>query len=295
MANLGVSYTNAGDYAKALDYTKRALALREKILGIADPQTVATRESLAGIYRHMGNNAAADQLLAGTSSQQPATPSAPAAPTPASPTPVAAAPTPAPVAPSAAAPAQAPASSTATAASPAPTPTTERPEPPPAPPAPAEPATAASAFGVQVSLNGESFDHDRLITATVKSAKAGHLRLYYVDSENQSFQIFPNKFATDDRITADTAVELPGNLDFVFKAKHPGTAGAAPVREVFYAVVSETPFVDGQEITLASKGVFAPLGELTLAALKNKGIAVEERAKVGIGSSYYIINPPARN
>ena len=45
-------YYSQGEYAKALEYYGKALAIEEKVLGKEHPSTAATYKGIADVYRH---------------------------------------------------------------------------------------------------------------------------------------------------------------------------------------------------------------------------------------------------
>ena len=44
--NIGVVYYHKGDYESALDYFQKALAIREKVLGVDHPRTIYVRNNI---------------------------------------------------------------------------------------------------------------------------------------------------------------------------------------------------------------------------------------------------------
>ena len=54
--NAGLIEREQGRYAEALDYYKKALAIREKVLGKEHPSTATTYNNIAGLYHDMGDH-----------------------------------------------------------------------------------------------------------------------------------------------------------------------------------------------------------------------------------------------
>jgi tetratricopeptide (TPR) repeat protein len=52
-------YCEQGDYAKALEYCGKALAISERVLGPEHPDTVTMYNNIAGVYRTQGDYAKA--------------------------------------------------------------------------------------------------------------------------------------------------------------------------------------------------------------------------------------------
>jgi Flp pilus assembly protein TadD len=61
--NLGGMYDVTGRTKEAEPLYKRALAIRERMLGPGHPYTVTTRNNLAGMYRKLGRTKEAEALL----------------------------------------------------------------------------------------------------------------------------------------------------------------------------------------------------------------------------------------
>jgi len=61
--NLGLSWTLAGDYAKAEPPLRRALAIREKTLGSNHPDVATSLSNLAAVLQDLGDYAGAELLL----------------------------------------------------------------------------------------------------------------------------------------------------------------------------------------------------------------------------------------
>jgi tetratricopeptide (TPR) repeat protein len=57
--NIAVVYRAQGDYAKALEYNGKALAIRERVLGPEHPDTATTYNNIGGVYRAQGDYAKA--------------------------------------------------------------------------------------------------------------------------------------------------------------------------------------------------------------------------------------------
>jgi len=185
-----------------------------------------------------------------------------------------------------------------------PTPPTPSPTPPPRPqlptqaPQPAPSADAAppnalpSAFPITLAVDSKVYDHGSLLNATVTSPRSGHLKLYYIDSEQNVSLIFPNKFHQDDRIAADAPVALPGTLPFKFRVKHPAHgSSSAQVSEILLAVICEEPFTDQEAFAAKDGETFKSLGKVPVAQLLDKGVKVASRDKAARAALVYQINP----
>ena len=61
--NLGNYYWFAGDYAKALEMHRKALAIKEKVLGTEHPDTAASYNNIGVVYRDMGDYAKAFEMF----------------------------------------------------------------------------------------------------------------------------------------------------------------------------------------------------------------------------------------
>ena len=53
--NIALVYQDQGDYVKALEYYKKALAIREKVQGPEHPDTATTYNNIAGVYQDQGD------------------------------------------------------------------------------------------------------------------------------------------------------------------------------------------------------------------------------------------------
>lgn len=164
--------------------------------------------------------------------------------------------------------------------------------------APAKPDATApvnpppTAFPVTLSTDRKTYDHESLLSATISSPRAGHLRLYYIDATQEVTLIFPNRFHQDDQIAADTPLALPGTLPFKFRVKHPahGT-GAGRVSEILLAVICEEPFTDEAALAAKEGETFQALGKTPVSRLLDKGVKVTARDKVARATLTYQINP----
>ena len=53
--NIGLVYSQQGDYDKALKWHEKALAIREKVLGLEHPNTATSYNNIAAVYDNQGN------------------------------------------------------------------------------------------------------------------------------------------------------------------------------------------------------------------------------------------------
>ena len=60
--NLAGVYQKLGDYAKALEYSQKDLAICERVLGAEHPSTGTCYNNLAGVYRALGDYAKAGKF-----------------------------------------------------------------------------------------------------------------------------------------------------------------------------------------------------------------------------------------
>lgn len=62
--NLAYSYRQLGDYQKAIELFEKAYALRVKVLGESDSETLKTLDRLASAYDSIGEHGKAEELRA---------------------------------------------------------------------------------------------------------------------------------------------------------------------------------------------------------------------------------------
>ena len=61
--NIAVVYSEQGDYERALEYCRKALAVRERVLGSDHPDTATTYNNMAGVFRAQGDYEKAMEYL----------------------------------------------------------------------------------------------------------------------------------------------------------------------------------------------------------------------------------------
>ena len=161
--------------------------------------------------------------------------------------------------------------------SPPPVPQTPAPAPPPAvaaaPAAPAAPAPAQVRgeryeFELAVELNKPAFVKDEQLVVTVQPAKDCFLRLYLINADIKTQQIFPNDFQKDNLIKAGQKVRVPSEqAGFQFTMEGPWG------NETIVAVASSEQFTDLVK-PVYRDGLFA-LGDETPGGTLTRGIRVE--------------------
>jgi len=55
----------------------------------------------------------------------------------------------------------------------------------------------------------------------VKSDKDCYVRIYYVQSDGNTIEIFPNKYCEDNFIRANVRTPIPGDLGFILQISGP--------------------------------------------------------------------------
>jgi hypothetical protein len=105
------------------------------------------------------------------------------------------------------------------------------------------PLSAAQATGpVKVEVwadkgSGGVYSEGEKITFMVRVDQDAHVRLYYTDAKNETYQIFPNQFRSDDRIRGGQVVTIPSPGDsFAFQVQPPFGV------ETVTALASRKPF-----------------------------------------------------
>lgn len=114
------------------------------------------------------------------------------------------------------------------------------------------------------------------ILVMVRTNEDAHVRLYYTDANNLTYQIFPNQYRRDARIQGGTVVTLPGQEDrFAFRVKAPFGV------ESVTALASRKPF-GGPASGGVAAGPFQQVPEglrgLETVATGNGGDIVRDRA-----------------
>ncbi len=102
-------------------------------------------------------------------------------------------------------------------------------------------------FAVHVAVDraDRTYQVGDLMTVRVRSQKAGHLYLLYLQADGKTALLFPNKFHPDGRIPANSDIQVP-SADSSFRFR----TGEPVGNEMLKAIVSETP-LKGEEIDLA--------------------------------------------
>ena len=98
-----------------------------------------------------------------------------------------------------------------------------RPTPPPAP--------QPQAFTVEVKVDKPSYKVGELMYITVRASQPCYLTLYDISTVGEVTQVFPNRFAKDNKIQGGVSYRIPTDSDkFDFKVN--GPAGVERVRAV---------------------------------------------------------------
>ena len=102
-----------------------------------------------------------------------------------------------------------------------------------------------AAFGVQMESPKYRFVEGELLTLAVQSERNGYLYIFDIDAEKKITQLFPNKFAPENRIQAGQLKMIPSNRD-----KYQLRAGPPFGKSVVVAVVTTEPWLAASQLQL---------------------------------------------
>lgn len=151
-----------------------------------------------------------------------------------------------------------------------------------------------SAFPLTLSAR-QDYQNGEFMTCSITSAKDGYLRLYYTDSEQKTYMIFPNKLRQDNKIRGGSPVQVPGTTDGfklkVFYPKHlQGAAATTAAQEILTAVVSPTPFKDQSGDKWLGESTFMEFNNQSRRKVITRGIEVVKN-EAAIAHFIYTVHP----
>ena len=120
----------------------------------------------------------------------------------------------------------------------------------------------AGAFGLELSVNRDRFEDGDVLELAVASERDGHLYVFDINAEQAVTQLFPNRFAPENRVTAGTQLRLPApDAGYRFRAGQPYG------RSTIVAVVSRTPWAELQRLELPAN--FQPISDSQAGGLRD--------------------------
>ena len=143
-------------------------------------------------------------------------------------------------------------------------------------------------FRLNVSLNQELYFENDLMTVTVEAERDCYIRIYVVNAEQQTKQLFPNQWQQNDNfIKAGQSVRFPGeNAPFILAMTPPFGA------EMIRVVASVTQFSDLK--TFDYQQPFPDFGDEPLSNVTNRGVDVRpapNQPTVSVATVKYEIRP----
>lgn len=165
----------------------------------------------------------------------------------------------------------------------------------PATPPPAPEVTNASNLagnvGIALSTDKAEYKPGERMKVTLKLEKDAHLRLYYTDSEQRSYLIFPNKFQQDDKVKAGDAIQIPAEgAAFAFEMTFPKERGEQPAGEILTAVASTEPFLDTRSLQWGAFNFIECTGQ-SYQQMVTRGIDVKPELQPGRATVIYRVLP----
>lgn len=159
------------------------------------------------------------------------------------------------------------------------------------------PAAPQSAFPLTLTA-GQEYQSGDFMTCTINSAKEGYLRLYYTDSEQKTYMIFPNKFQQENKIAGGSNIQVPSTTaGFQLKVFYPkhlqGAAATTTAQEILSAVVSPTPFKDQAGDKWLGDSTFMEFNNQSRRKIITRGIEVVKN-DAAIAHFIYSIHPPKK-
>lgn len=94
-----------------------------------------------------------------------------------------------------------------------------------------QPTPTPQAFAIEVKVDKPAYKIGELMYITVRASQACYLTLYDISTVGEVTQIFPNRFAKDNKIQGGVAYRIPTESD-KFDFKVTGPAGIERVRAV---------------------------------------------------------------
>lgn len=159
-------------------------------------------------------------------------------------------------------------------------------EPQPQPSAPEEIANRRD-FPLTLALNQPEYYEGDLMTVTVEAGRDCYIRIYVMNAEGATVQIFPNKWQPDNFVSASESTRIPGN-DAPFELAMTPPFG----RETICVVASVTQFSDAA--MQDDRQPFQDFGAEPLNKVMMRGVkarAVSKQAEISVATAQYDIKP----
>jgi hypothetical protein len=135
------------------------------------------------------------------------------------------------------------------------------------------------------------------MTVTVRATKDGFLRVYAVDSKNQTVQIFPNRWEQNNKVRAGDVVVIPNpevNKALVAKGEPRYELGVTlsdnenASKEMIHAILSKDQFQDQTLTSYSISNPYPDQGQTTMEVRRTRGMlpkATNQQAQSGGGAA----------
>ena len=133
-----------------------------------------------------------------------------------------------------------------------------------------------AAFGIEMESHKYRFLEGDLLTLAVQSERNGYLYIFDIDAEKNITQLFPNKFAPQNRVQAGRLKMIPGEQD-AYQLR----AGPPFGKSVVVAVVTTEPWLAASELKMPDD--FRPITEDQMGELRRQLRFLHEAAKSSSG------------
>ena len=125
-------------------------------------------------------------------------------------------------------------------------------------------------FAVWITTDKMAYCKNDLMKLSVKSARDCFIRIYLINAEGDTQQIFPNAYQSENRVKQGESVIMPPvNGAFQFRMTEPFGL------ETIKVVASSEQFSDLKNLQFGSGEVFRSYSDLTPSTAGTKGISVE--------------------
>ena len=143
-------------------------------------------------------------------------------------------------------------------------------------------------FRVSVSLNQELYFENDLMTVTVEAERDCYIRIYVMNAERQTKQLFPNQWQQENAVKGGQSINIPGeNAPFILEM------GAPFGKETIRVVASAAQFSDLKTFDYQGQP-FPDFGEEPLSQTTTRGVNVRpapNQPAVSVATVKYEIRP----